>query len=61
MRKQPSIIHDEPKIFIETMKKDGDTAADSNREDRGDILIKGLWSKDKDCILDVRVTNVDTQ
>lgn len=32
----------------------------SKNNDRGDILIRGLWERQKDCIIDVRVTNVDS-
>jgi hypothetical protein len=28
-------------------------------EDRGDILICGLWARGTDCIIDVRITDVD--
>jgi hypothetical protein len=32
-----------------------------NDEDRGDILIRGLWSRSTDCIIDVRITDVDAK
>jgi hypothetical protein len=28
-------------------------------EDRGDLLIRGLWAHDTDCIIDVRIKDVD--
>jgi hypothetical protein len=31
------------------------------RTDRGDILIRGLWSRSTDCIIDVRITDVDAK
>jgi hypothetical protein len=30
-------------------------------EDRGDILIRGLWARGTDCIIDVRITDVDAK
>jgi hypothetical protein len=33
----------------------------SLKEDRGDILIRGLWSRGTDCIIDVRITDVDAK
>ncbi len=29
-------------------------------KDRGDVLIRGLWARGTNCIIDVRVTDVDT-
>jgi hypothetical protein len=31
----------------------------SQGEDRGDSLIRGLWARGTDCIIDVRVTGTD--
>jgi hypothetical protein len=33
----------------------------SRTEDRGDILIRGLWARGTDCIIDVRITDVDAK
>jgi hypothetical protein len=30
-------------------------------EDRGDILVGGLWARGTDCIIDVLITDVDTK
>jgi hypothetical protein len=30
-------------------------------EDRGDILVRGLWARRTDCIIDVRITDVDAK
>jgi len=30
-------------------------------DDRGDLLIRGLWSRGTDCILDVRITDTDAK
>jgi len=30
-------------------------------DDRGDLLIRGLWSRGTDCIFDVRITNTDAK
>ena len=34
-------------------------SASSHSGERGDLLIRGLWSRGTDCILDVRVTDTD--
>jgi hypothetical protein len=31
----------------------------NRNEDRGDILIRGIWARGMDCIIDVRITDVD--
>ena len=33
----------------------------SDNEDRGDVLIRGLWASGTDCIIDVRITDVDAK
>jgi hypothetical protein len=33
----------------------------SLKEDRGDILIRGLWVRGTDCIIDVRIIDVDAK
>jgi hypothetical protein len=33
----------------------------NRNEDRGDILIRGLWARSTDCIIDVRITDVDAK
>jgi hypothetical protein len=35
--------------------------AKSNDEDRGDILVRGLWQRGTDCITDVRVTDINSK
>jgi hypothetical protein len=30
-------------------------------DERGDVLIRGLWARGTDCIIDVRVTNLDAK
>jgi hypothetical protein len=63
----PSAVCDEAKIHTchnPEEKSDKGNQANSvkrlfrnNRnEDRGDILIRGLWSQSTDCIIDVRIT-----
>lgn len=32
-----------------------------DNDDRGDVLIRGLWARGTDCILDIRVTDTDAQ
>jgi hypothetical protein len=67
-----SAVRDEPKIHTcrkPEEKSDKENQANSvkrlfrnNRnEDRGDILIRGLWSRSTDCIIDVRITDVDAK
>jgi hypothetical protein len=68
----PSAVRDEPKIHTcrnPEEKSDKENQANSvkrlfrnNRdEDRGDILIRGLWSRITGCIIDVRITDVDAK
>jgi hypothetical protein len=69
----PSAVRDEPKIHAcrnPEEKSDKENQADSvkclflrnNRnEDRGDILIRGLWSRSTDCMIDVQITDVDAK
>ena len=71
----PSAVRDEPKIHTcrnSDVKSDEDNKENSvkrlfrnnrNEEDRGDILIRGLlvWARGTDCIIDVRVTDVDAK
>jgi hypothetical protein len=33
----------------------------NRNEDRGDILIRDLWARSTDCIIDVRITDVDAK
>jgi hypothetical protein len=57
---QPSAIRDEPKIHQGRGTEQGekDKPMDDN-ENKGDVLIRGLWEKGTDCIIDVRVTDTD--
>jgi hypothetical protein len=70
----PSAVRDEPSIYPNGRAADPAKASESKRanpppvsrtnssscdEDRGDILIRGLWARGTDCILDVRVTDLD--
>ena len=68
----PSAVRDEPKIQNsrnseeksdeENKDKSVKRLLRNNRnEDRGDILIRGLWARGTDCIIDVRVTDVDAK
>jgi hypothetical protein len=68
----PSAVRDEPKIFY---SRPVEKKAASNQpnpsvprthpktqcEDRGDLLIRGLWARGTDCIIDVRVTDTDAK
>jgi hypothetical protein len=64
----PSTVRDEPKIYF-SRSVEKKTAWDqpnpsvtrnhpkTQSEDRGDLLIRGLWARGTDCIIDVRVTD----
>jgi hypothetical protein len=68
----PSAVRDEPKTHAcrnPEVKSDEENKENSvkrlfrnNRnDDRGDILIRGLWSRGTDCTIDVRITDVDAK
>jgi hypothetical protein len=69
----PSSVSDEPKIH-NGRTLEGKIAGDvkenpikrlfcnsKGMEDRGDILIRGLWARGTDCIIDVRITDVNVK
>jgi hypothetical protein len=69
----PSSFRDEPKIHNGRTLQ-GQIADDNKEnpvkcvfcnskgmEDRDDILIRGLWARGTNCIIDVRITDVDTK
>ena len=52
-------VREEPLINAgEANRGHEDVMIDNNN--RGDLMIRGLWSRQKECILDVRVTNLDS-
>ena len=69
----PSAVRVEPLIHLDSTAADGDEAeapttnTDTNRPSkhtandgkRGDILMRGLYQRGLDCIIDVRVTDLD--
>jgi hypothetical protein len=61
----PSAIRDEPLIHPCRVAKEVKTTPTSSaskpvsEDDRGDILIRGFWDPGTDCIIDVRVTDMD--
>ena len=68
----PSSVRDEPKIHNgRTLEGKSDEENKENpvkrlfcnkgTEDRGDILIRSLWARGTDCIIDVRITDVDAK
>jgi hypothetical protein len=68
----PSAVRDEPLIHHSHSSKSESVGVTkdnpvqrlfrTNRnEDRGDILIRGLWARGTDCIIDVRITDVDAK
>jgi hypothetical protein len=57
---QTSAVRDEPKIHQCRPANGGKSCATLiDNEDRGGVLIRGLWKKGTDCILDVRVMDTD--
>jgi hypothetical protein len=69
----PSVLHDEPKIYPSQspteQKNDLEHQANpvihnfhkNQGEDQGDVLICGLWAHITDCIIDIRITDVDAK
>jgi hypothetical protein len=44
------------------LSQEGESLSNNRNEDRGDILIRGLWARGTgDCIIDVRITDVDAK
>jgi hypothetical protein len=66
----PSAVRDEPLIHtsrpaVQMPELDQSNHAPSRiihqGDDRGDVLIRGLWETGTDCIIDVRVTDLDAK
>jgi hypothetical protein len=68
----PSAIRGEPLIHPGSRSLNGPRAkptdapvqhikSRSNDQDRGDLFVRGLWQRGTDCIIDVRVTNVNNK
>jgi hypothetical protein len=69
----PSAVCDEPKIHTcrsREVKSDEENKENSGKrglfrnnrnEDRGDILIRGLWARGTDCIINVQIADVDAK
>jgi hypothetical protein len=66
----PSAVRDEPKIYpcrpaVELRTTDQQPVIRNLRkhqgEERGDVLIRGLWQKGTDAIIDVRITDLDAK
>jgi hypothetical protein len=68
----PSVVLDEPRIHTSCpAEKKTDSEEPSNPvsrnlcksqgEERGDVLIYGLWAHGTDCIIDIRVTDTDVK
>ena len=56
---KPNAVRAEPQIHTgsSTAKSDSDSTVETS--DRGDVLVRGLWSTGQDAILDIRVTDTD--
>ncbi len=68
----PSAVRDEPRIHSSHAATEEKEPTDPNQpavtrqcknrnEDRGDILIRGLWARGTDCIINVRITDLDAK
>ena len=60
----PSAVRDEP--YINSCVKELQDANETDEiistdNDRGDILIRGFWSRGTHCVVDVRVTDTDSK
>ena len=56
----PSAVRDEPQIYPGRSADVEETEGMSTpTEERGDLLIRNIWKHQTDCILDVRITNLD--
>ena len=56
----PSVVRDEPQIYPGRSADVEETEGVSTpTEERGDLLIRNIWKHQTDCILDVRITNLD--
>jgi hypothetical protein len=70
---KPSMVRDEPKIHTSSPIEGANEQSEegtkdvrinfqkNNNDDRGDILVRGFWTKGTDCIIDVRVTDTDAK
>ena len=58
----PYVVRNEPQIYL-GRGADVDNAEGmfTPTEERGDLQIRNLWKHQTDCIMDVRITNVDAQ
>ena len=60
-----SAICKEPLIHTSNGRTDNakpqSESTSSHEDERGDILIRGFWHRGTDCILDVRITDVDAK
>ena len=56
---KPKAVRAEPQIHTgsSTARSDFDSTVETS--DRGDVLVRGLWSNGQDAILDIRVTDTD--
>lgn len=58
MALSPSAVHDEPLIHYSQNSLPGDEVV--LHENRGDLLIRGLWERGKEAIIDVQATNLES-
>ena len=59
---QPSNVHNEPIIHpyrITNELKDTTSGILIEIQDRGDLLVRGFWNRYTDCIIDIRVCDVN--
>ena len=59
---QPSNVRDEPIVRpcrVTNELKDDTSGISMEIQDRGDLLVRGFWDHHIDCIIDVRVCDVN--
>jgi hypothetical protein len=49
----PELVQSYPSVFCNFHKK--------RHHERGDVLIRGLWERGTDCIIDIRATDIDAK
>ena len=55
----PSAVRDEPKINPSNQPTDNEGETSTAAEERGDLLVRGLWERGKHCVIDVRITDIN--
>ena len=56
---KPNAVRAEPQIYTGSSTAKANSDSTIEKSDRGDVLVRGLWSTGQDEILDIRVTDTD--